>query len=192
MAPRQFENKAALVTGGASGIGRAVMDAMCGKGASVTFGDMSDTGAVVEKELRDAGNEAQFVQGDLAEEGFCHELADAAIRKWGKVDFLVNNAFSFIAKGADATREDWVRMMAVGPIGYATMSQCVLESMKQAGGGAIVNISSISAHIAQPGRWTYNVAKGRSISLPAAWRWTWRPSTFASTPSARDGSGRRR
>jgi NAD(P)-dependent dehydrogenase (short-subunit alcohol dehydrogenase family) len=51
-------------------------------------------------------------------------------------------------------------MMTVGPIGYATMVQCVAPAMREQGGGAIVNLSSISAHIAQPDRWTYNGAKG--------------------------------
>ena len=88
------------------------------------------------------------------------KLPTKLLSKWGKINILVNNAFSFIAKGMDATREDWNRMMNVGPIGYATMIQSVFESMKEQGGGAIVNMSSISAHIAQPNRWTYNSAKG--------------------------------
>lgn len=157
---RGLEGKAAIVTGGSTGIGRAIMEAFCDHGVSVTFSDISDSGIATEKEFLEKGCNVQFVHGDMADEAFCRQLTDEAINKWGKINFLVNNAFSFIAKALDATREDWLRIMTVGPIGYATMAQCVVESMKEQGGGAIVNLSSISAHIAQTNRWTYNSAKG--------------------------------
>jgi NAD(P)-dependent dehydrogenase (short-subunit alcohol dehydrogenase family) len=157
---RGLEGKAAIITGGSTGIGRAIMEAFCDHGVSVTFSGISDGGITTEKEFLEKGYNVQFVRGDMAEEAFCRQLADEAINKWGRINFLVNNAFSFIAKGLEATREDWLRIMSVGPIGYATMAQCVVESMKEQGGGAIVNLSSISAHIAQPDRWTYNSAKG--------------------------------
>jgi hypothetical protein len=156
---RGLKNKVAIVTGGAHGIGRATRERLCREGVAVTFADLSDDGARAEREGLDQGYRVHFVQGDLAEESFCRRLAEAAAGRWGKIDFLVNNAFSFIAKGAAATRADWRRMMEVGPIGYATMAQCVIEPMRRQGGGAIVNISSISAHVAQPDRWTYNAAK---------------------------------
>ena len=157
---RGLQDKVAIVTGGAHGIGRAVMERLAQEGVAVTFGDMSDDGVCTQRECLDKGYQVQFVPGDLADESFCRRLADEAVSRWGKVNFLVNNAFSFIAKGVGATRKEWQRMMDVGPIAYATMAQCVIEPMKQQGGGAIVNISSISAHIAQPDRWTYNAAKG--------------------------------
>ena len=157
---RGLQGKAAVVTGGATGIGRAIVERLCQEGVSVTFVDVDQTGADVEKELLGQGLAVHFVHGDLAEESTCRRAADEAAARWGGVHFLVNNAFSFIAKGLDATREDWLRMLSVGPIGYAAMAQALVEPMKQQGGGAIVNISSISAHIAQPDRWTYNAAKG--------------------------------
>ena len=155
-----LKGQAAIVTGGSTGIGRAIMEALCAYGVSVTFSGISAGGVATEKELQKKGLNVRFIRGDMAEESFCRQLAEAAIGHWGKVNILVNNAFSFIAKGLDASRADWLRMMTVGPIGYATMAQCVLESMKKQGGGAIVNLSSISAHMAQPNRWTYNGAKG--------------------------------
>ena len=158
---RGLQGNVALVTGGANGIGRAILERLCAEGVSVTFSDLSEQdGAAAEQACRDRGWQVQFVQGDMAEEAFCRQLADEAVRQWGRLNFLVNNAFSFIAKGADATREEWHRMLDVGPVGFATMGQAVLEPMRRAGGGAMVNISSISAHIAQPVRWTYNAAKG--------------------------------
>lgn len=155
-----LKNKAAIVTGGSSGIGRACMERLCQEGCYVTFSGISDIGDTTEGELRDAGYSVGFVRGDMSSESFCGELASAAAETWGRIDYLVNNAFSFTAKGLDATREDWDRTMNTGPIAYATMGQLCYPHMKEQGAGAIVNMSSISAHIAQPGRWTYNAAKG--------------------------------
>ena len=174
---RGLKDKAAIVTGGATGIGRAIMERLCREGVSVTFCGISDGGIATERECAAKGYQVQFLRGDMAEEAFCRRLVDEALAKWGKINFLVNNAFSFTAKGLDATQEDWLRTMRVGPIGYATMGQLVAEPMRQQGGGSIVNLSSISAHIAQPNRWTYNAAKGavnqltRCMALDlAAWK----------------------
>ncbi len=157
---RGLAGKAAIVTGGSAGIGRAIVERLCAEGVRVTFSGISDGGLATEEKLRGKGHPVHFVRGDMADEAFCERLVAASLEHWGQLDFLVNNAFSFIAKGPGATREDWLRMMSVGPIGYATMARCVMEPMRSQGGGAIVNLSSISAHIAQPDRWTYNAAKG--------------------------------
>lgn len=152
-----LDGKNVIVTGGANGIGRACVEAFVEHGTTVTFSDIeSYDGAALSDEL---GDRVYFVQGDMGEQAMCCRLAEAAAERFGGVDFLVNNAFSFISEGPDAEREDWRRMMEVGPFAFATMCQAVRPLMKQRGGGAIVQISSISAHIAQPGRWTYNVAK---------------------------------
>lgn len=157
---RGLSDKVAIVTGGATGIGRAIMERLCQEGVAVTFSGISDGGVATERECLAKGYAAQFVRGDMADETFCRHLVEEAQKKWGKVNYLVNNAFSFIAKGIGASREEWLRMMSVGPIGYATMARYAVPLMRAQGGGAIVNLSSISAHIAQPDRWTYNAAKG--------------------------------
>ena len=96
----------------------------------------------------------------MSDESFCRDLVSVATDKMGGVDYLVNNAFSFIAEGVTATRDQWLRSFTAGPLAFATMTQLVAPAMKAQGGGAVVNLSSISAHIAQPNRWTYNSAKG--------------------------------
>jgi NAD(P)-dependent dehydrogenase (short-subunit alcohol dehydrogenase family) len=136
------------------------VEALGAQGVSVTFSDLSEDGAQTEAACAKNGLQVQFVQGDMADEAFCRRLALAARQRWRRVDILVNNAFSFLTKGLDASRADWLRMMNVGPFAFAKMAQEVVPSMREQGGGAIVNISSISAHIAQPNRWTYNSAKG--------------------------------
>ncbi len=157
---RGLSGKVAIVTGGAAGIGRAIMERLCQEGVSVTFSGISDGGIATEQECLKKGHAVQFIRGDMADEPFCRRLVEQAVARWDKINFLVNNAFSFTAKALDATREDWLRTFNVGPVAYATMGQLVAEPMQRQGGGSIVNISSISAHIAQPNRWTYNAAKG--------------------------------
>ena len=161
----RFKDKAAIVTGAASGIGRAVAQELCREGAAVLVLDMSASGQTVVDELVAAGYAARFYQADVADGAACRQAVAAALEKWGRLDYLVNNAFSFLAKGLDATPEDWDRSLHVGPVGYANMVQAVVPAMQQAGGGAIVNLSSISAFIAQPNRWTYNAAKGAVHTL---------------------------
>ncbi|MDP6523848.1 MAG: SDR family oxidoreductase [Kiritimatiellia bacterium] len=162
---RGLKDKAAIVTGGSSGIGRACVERLCEEGCSVTFSGVSDIGDTTVKELSDKGFSVQFLRGDMAEESFCKELVATAAGQWGRLDYLVNNAFSFTATGLNATREEWDRVMHVGPVAYATMGQLAFPHMQKQGAGAIVLMSSISAHIAQPDRWTYNAAKGAVTQL---------------------------
>ena len=188
--PNRFTGKVAIVTGGSSGIGRAVVEELCREGASVAFSGISGIGEDTAGEIAASGGDVLFLRGDMAAEPFCRELVARTLEKWGRVDLLVNNAFSFTAKGVDSTREEWELVMQTGPMAYALMGQLVAEPMRRAGGGSIVNMSSISAFIAQPNRWTYNAAKGavhtltkcmaldlapyniRVNSVSPAWIWT--------------------
>ena len=161
MCKKRFENKVAIVSGGANGIGLATVERLCAEGASVLFSDLSgDDGRRVASRLVAEGYAAKFVQGDMSEEAFCGHLAEKADEHFGGVDLLVNNAFAFVAASLNATTQDWERSLFTGPVAFARMAQAVAPLMKKRGGGAIVNVSSISAHIAQKDRWTYNMSKG--------------------------------
>jgi NAD(P)-dependent dehydrogenase (short-subunit alcohol dehydrogenase family) len=186
----RFKDKVAIVTGGTSGIGKSTVEELCKEGASVTFTGNDDFENITEKTFRDCGFNVLFLRGDMMDERFCKEVVDLTLQKWNRVDYLVNNAFSFISKGSNATSEEWHRSFFVGPVAYARMVQYVIEPMKLQGGGAIVNVSSISAHVAQVDRWTYNAAKGavnqltkcqaldlgpfniRVNSISPGWTWT--------------------
>lgn len=161
----RFIGTVAIVTGGSYGIGRAITEELCREGAVVAYTGIEPEGADSETEMKAAGYDVTFIQGDHSEEAFCREVSDRAVAKYGKLNYLVNNAFSFNAAGLNATTGDWERSLFVGPVGYARMAQAVAEPLKAAGGGAICNISSISANIAQPHRWTYNASKGAVAQL---------------------------
>jgi NAD(P)-dependent dehydrogenase (short-subunit alcohol dehydrogenase family) len=157
----RFAGKAAIVTGGSSGIGYSVVEELLKEGASVCFTGTSEAGFQAEKDMKNAGfTNVMFCRGDMVEEEFCREVTEKTAKAYGRIDYLVNNAFSFLAKGDEAKTADWERSFFVGPVGYARMMQNVKPYMQKQGGGAIVNMSSISAHIAQINRWTYNAAKG--------------------------------
>jgi NAD(P)-dependent dehydrogenase (short-subunit alcohol dehydrogenase family) len=158
--PDRFKNKVAIVTGGSSGLGRAIVEELLKEGAKVVFTGISNAGEATLAELRKMGFDAVFLRGDQADEDFCREVVARTVAAHGTVNYLVNNAFSFTAKAIGSTTADWMRSFTAGPLAYVRMVQNVLPHMKAAGGGAIVNMSSISAHIAQRDRWTYNAAKG--------------------------------
>ena len=158
--PKRFAGKVAIVTGGGGGIGRAIVEELCKEGACVVFSDLNPAAAAVLEADRKAGFDTTLVVGDMAEEAVCQEIVARTVASYGRIDYLVNNAFAFTAKALNATTEDWMRSFTAGPLAFARMVQNVFPHMKVGGGGAIVNISSISGHIAQKERWTYNTSKG--------------------------------
>src|SRR4051812_43379195 len=161
----RFNGKVALVTGGTNGIGRAIALELLREGAQVAVSGLPADVDEGKSAFTEGGFSPLVLAGDMADEAFCRELVAQTVKKFGRLDYLVNNAFSFLAKGLDATRADFERSFNVGPFAFALLTQLVAEPMKRQGGGAIVNVSSISAWIAQPNRWTYNTAKGAVTQL---------------------------
>ncbi len=161
----RFSGRVALVTGGTHGIGFAIALELLREGASVVVSGLPADATEGAQAFTAAGFSPRIVCGDLAEESFCRALAAETLATHGRIDYLVNNAFSFLAKGVDATPADFARAFGVGPVAFALLTQFVSEPMTRQGGGAIVNVSSISAWIAQPNRWTYNMAKGAVAQL---------------------------
>ncbi|MEP6754993.1 MAG: glucose 1-dehydrogenase [Chthonomonadales bacterium] len=161
-----WTGKVAIVTGGASGIGEATAREFAREGSAVAILDINvDAGERVAAELRDVGLTTMFHKLDVSDRTTSGIVIDDIAAEWGQIDYLVNSAVSFIGKGLDVTPADWDRSLGVNVKGGANMAQACYPHMKAAGGGAIVNIASISGHIAQPNRWTYNACKGAIITM---------------------------
>lgn len=156
----------AVVTGGGSGIGAATATLLARQGHTVIVVDiLADASEDVAGRLRSEGHSAESMELDVSDRSAALDAMAEVIARHGRIDSLVNNAASFIAKGIDATTEDWERSLGVNVRGYANMVRAVHDGMTRADGAAIVNIASISAHVAQPDRWTYNASKGAIVTL---------------------------
>ena len=144
----RLENKVALISGGARGMGAVEARMFCREGAKVVFGDILDEeGRKVEAEIRESGGEATYLHLDVTEEADWQRAVDTASSAYGKLDILVNNA-GIVPRYAteDAilgiTVEDWDRVMGVNAKGVFLGTKFAIPLMRAAGGGSIVNISS--------------------------------------------------
>lgn len=165
----RFEDKVAVVTGAASGIGAATARGFAAEGAHVVVLDINGDGArAMAAELIEAGGSAEAIERDVSDQaGTRADMADVVARH-GRIDALVNCAVSFLAKGMDATSDDWDHSLAVNIRGYSNMVQACHAGLKASDAGAIVNLASISGHIAQPDRWTYHASKGGILAMTTA------------------------
>lgn len=157
----RLQGKVALVTGGGQGIGQATCQRFAEEGAAVVVAEINEsTGRRTADALHAAGGRALFVPTDVSDEGSVRQAVAAAASAFGTINVLVNNAATFVLRGIDATPEEWRRVLDVNVMGPALVAKHVVPLMRQAGGGAIVNLGSISSFIAQPNFLTYNATKG--------------------------------
>ncbi|MGK2948860.1 MAG: SDR family oxidoreductase [Acidimicrobiales bacterium] len=143
----RFDDKIAIVTGSAGGIGEAYARALHAEGASVVIADMdADRGEVVAKDL---GDRALFVRTDVSDPTSAAEMAAATVERFGGIDLLVNNAAIYGGMQLDTLLTvDWDyyrRFMAVNMDGALVVTRACFKSMRKRGGGAIVNQSSTAA-----------------------------------------------
>jgi len=161
-----WSNKVAIVTGGASGIGQATVQEFAQSGVRVAIFDVQ---AERSQQVRDAlvadGGIVEAYTVDVANDEAVKQAVNMVAERLGKIDYLVNNAFSFISKGLDVTPADWDRALGTNVRGYSNTVQACYPHMRGRRGSAVVNLASISAHIAQPNRWTYNATKGAVIMM---------------------------
>ena len=155
----RLAGKAAIVTGGAQGIGRGIAEVFAEEGAMVAILDWDvETGMRTAAELS-AGRPVIYVEADVSDEPSVERAVAHVASEFGALHVLVNNAAVFVLKGLEASVEDWQRVMAVNIMGPALVAKHAVPHIRRAGGGSIVNIGSVSSFIAQRGTLTYNATK---------------------------------
>jgi len=151
------------VTGAAQGIGLACAEALAREGARVTLADVNAESANREAaRLRDAGLQAAGVQCDVSRKSSVQAAVDATVKSWGRLDILVSNAgIVHAAEFLDLEEADFDRVIAVNLKGMFLAGQAAARQMvKQGGGGAIINMSSVNGVLAIPNQVPYVVSKG--------------------------------
>jgi NAD(P)-dependent dehydrogenase (short-subunit alcohol dehydrogenase family) len=160
---RGLEGKTAIVTGGATLIGAAVVRAFVAAGTRVAVADIDEEGGGrLAEELGDA---VLFSPTDIRDDAQLEQLAAATAARFGGIDFLVNLACSYVDEGFASPRVDWLESLNVNVASAAMAAKAVHPHMLARGGGAIVNFASISSKVAQTGRWLYPVSKAAIVQL---------------------------
>ena len=154
--------KVALISGGAGGIGSATAKLLAKEGAAVVIGDLlEDEGRAAEAMIAESGGKALFVHLDVTSEESWRNAVQAAVSSFGKLDILVNNAgVSHRAGVEETTSEAWDKVMDVNVKGVFLGTQAAIPEMRKAGGGSIINISSIYGLVGSGGSAAYHASKG--------------------------------
>ncbi len=165
-----FQDKNVIVTGGANGIGRAIVKAFTEKGANVTIADLDETaGKKLEEEMLKNQHLAQFIRADISDPASAKEMVQEAITKFGPVDILINNAgISEFTPFFDLDIEGWDRVINTNLRGAFVCSQACAVGMRQNGRGAIINIASTRALMSEPDSEAYAASKGGLLGLTHA------------------------
>ena len=166
----ELQNKVAIITGAASGIGRAAALRFAEEGARLALGDVgAEAGEALAAELRGKGSEAIFVRTDVSRPADCEQLVAAAVEKFGRLDAAFNNAG--ISDGplppgiVDYPLELWDRIIAINLSGVFYGMRCQIKAMLNNGGGSIVNTASIAGLIGFGGIPGYVAGKHGVVGL---------------------------
>jgi NAD(P)-dependent dehydrogenase (short-subunit alcohol dehydrogenase family) len=163
-----FNGKVALVTGAASGIGRAVGLGYAQAGASVVVSDVDDAGGQETVRLiQDAGGAAAYFHADVSNPAACQSLVDFTIQTYGRLDFACNNAGigGESNPSGDYSVEGWDKVIGINLSGVFYCMRYEIPAMLQNGGGAIVNMASILGQVAFAGAPAYVAAKHGVVGL---------------------------
>ncbi len=158
----RVEGKVALVSGGARGIGAATAKLLAREGAAVVLADVLEAdGRATEAEIAEAGGRATFMPLDVTDEDSWQQVIDATVSTYGKLDVVVNNAgISGRAAVEETEEETWDRVMDVNGKGVFLGTKLAIPELRRAGGGSIINISSIYGIIGSETSAAYHASKG--------------------------------
>ncbi|MDP6823162.1 MAG: SDR family NAD(P)-dependent oxidoreductase [Dehalococcoidia bacterium] len=168
--PHRLDEQVAIVTGAAQGIGKGIALVLAEAGAKIVIGDLQDASGSVD-EIRAAGGQSVSMVMDTSKPDDDTALIDFAVKEFGRLDILVNNAAIDAPSGNvwDLPDADWERTIGVNLSGVFYCSRAALVPMLKAGSGVIVNMSSVSAkHAAKGMSPAYNASKAGVLGLTAA------------------------
>ncbi|HEY7693740.1 MAG TPA: glucose 1-dehydrogenase [Gaiellaceae bacterium] len=173
---KRLQGRVALITGAASGIGRATADRLADEGATVVVTDVQDAaGEAAAAELRDAGGESLFLHLDVADEAGWRTAVERVLAELGRVDILVNNAgMGDLATIEETSLADWGRTVAIDQTGVFLGMKICADALKASGHGSVINISSIFGTSGGFGTSpAYHAAKGavRTLTKNVAVHW---------------------
>ena len=163
----RLKSKVAIITGAASGIGRATAELFAEEGAKVVVADIDSAGGEqTVTNIRSKGGEALFVHADISKDDDAKRISEETVKAFGRIDILVNNAAAFVYKSLEeATVEDWQRALHVNVMGSALCTKYAVAHMKKVGGGAVVNVGSVHSFIGQPGYLPYAATKAALVQM---------------------------
>lgn len=154
----KFQNKICIVTGGASGIGKAICQRFAKEGAKVVIIDIQDTGQQAADELTAQGTAAMFIKTDISVYSQVEAAVNKVVQQWKQVDVLVNNAAIMTFKPIlELSEAEWDKVMAVNIKSVFMLCKLCLPHIT---GGSIVNISSVHYHETTPNVIPYAASKG--------------------------------
>jgi NAD(P)-dependent dehydrogenase (short-subunit alcohol dehydrogenase family) len=158
----RLKNKVALVTGGASGIGKATAELFAREGARVAVADYSADGRDVVQAIKNAGGEAIFVSVDVSDSGQVTRMVEAALQAYGRIDILFNAAgILYYGTLLETDEQAWNRVISINLGGTYLCCRAVLPHMIRQGGGSIINVAStVGAHDACANAVAYVTSKG--------------------------------
>ncbi len=162
----KLNNKVAIVTGAAQGIGLGIARVFVAEGASVILSDVNDAvGLTATAELQ-AGERVAYLHADVTREDDVRRLVTAAVERFGRLNIVVNNAGVVAVQTVEESSvEDWDRVMAINVRAIFLTTKHALPHLRAAGGGSILNVASVSSFVSQQGTPAYCASKGAALML---------------------------
>lgn len=159
-----MNNRIAIVTGAASGIGRAIATRLAAEGATVVVADLDE--AKSRSTAEGLGNGSIGIAVDVTDRAAVDAMSAEVVERFGRIDVLVNNAgWDKVEPFMESTPETWTRVIAINLIGTLNCTQSVASHMIQAESGAVISIGSDAGRVGSSGEAVYSAAKGGIISF---------------------------